>query len=905
MSNTHFLSYCTDNSNIANLIDKDLSRAGYDFQHHNWMGDQHGNLLDKMLQSSGKIFLLISDNFLKSQTCMENALSFIQDSRLSSRILPVIIDGRFPDETNGSFYYVPTKFDRVSNVIRYMNHWQDEYLELRKQKRDIESEDLDAYNNQVQKIRTISSEIGEFLRHLRVMEYAHFVDFKNNQYKKFFEFAGELNAPKHTQYLSLPEYQASETSIPATEPESNIIGDVAKAAGITTAVGGVTSGLSGLMDKATEKVEETKDSVLETVEEVTENEAQTLDDLTETAEENSSAMPETTEVPEVEIPSEDLPDVEESLDSILEGDASDNKELTDGEEMEEITPEIDLDAVPESEVPEPAAELTDGEEMEEITPEVDLDAVPESEVPEPAAELTDGEEMEEVTPEVDLDALVEETVEEAMPALERSIPQDEADEFGNIGSSVPVEVEDPSKQTHETALLEKIVNYKEKESKEEETVEEDYYTKIEQEKSSEELVEDVAADLTEKLSAGTEEITSDEPSEAVYLDMADMALAGNDYEKAEENYINALSINSMNAVTYIKWSQMAAQQNTPDKALKILKKGKKATGNDPLLCLHYARGLNQAGQIAAAKKEYIKAVRSDVSLWSEDEMNNYGFDKKEVAKIQLAVAGHILEEESTNPEVKTILITGGTSGIGKAIAEKFASEGHRVIITGRRKKRLAAIKNNLSNDYESSVKALHFDVRKPLSVVKALNSLGKRWRDVDILINNAGLAKGFAPIHKGNLEHWEEMIDTNIKGLLYVTRVVAPRMVKRKSGHIINISSSAGTEVYPKGNVYCATKHAVDALTKGMRLDLHKHNIRVTSISPGHVETEFALVRFDGDKDKAKIYEDFQPLMAEDVANAVYYAATTPEHVNIQDVSMFSSQQANNFVINRSGRNKE
>jgi NADP-dependent 3-hydroxy acid dehydrogenase YdfG len=171
------------------------------------------------------------------------------------------------------------------------------------------------------------------------------------------------------------------------------------------------------------------------------------------------------------------------------------------------------------------------------------------------------------------------------------------------------------------------------------------------------------------------------------------------------------------------------------------------------------------------------------------------------------------------------------------------------------------------------------------------------------LLNNAGKAKGLAPIQEGQLEHWEEMIDTNIKGLLYLTRAVAPLMAERGSGHIINISSTAGKEVYPNGNVYCATKYAVEALTKAMRIDLHKYNIRVSQVAPGHVEeTEFALVRFDGDAEKAKIYEDFQPLTSKDVAEAIYFIASRPSHVNIQDVLMMGTQQASSTIIDKSGR---
>jgi len=248
------------------------------------------------------------------------------------------------------------------------------------------------------------------------------------------------------------------------------------------------------------------------------------------------------------------------------------------------------------------------------------------------------------------------------------------------------------------------------------------------------------------------------------------------------------------------------------------------------------------------------------------------------------------------------LITGATAGIGEAIAHKLGKQGFNLVLTGRRKERLDAIAITLYEKYQVELKTLHFDVRNQKETETALNQLPVKWQSIDVLINNAGLAKGFHDIHEGKLQHWETMIDTNMKGLLYVTRVVSPWMVARKAGQIINISSIAGHEVYPKGNVYCGTKHAVDAMTKGMRLDLHKYNIRVSSISPGHVETEFAVVRFDGDEERAKIYEDFNPLTAFDVAEAAWYVIAQPPHVTVHDILLTGTQQASATTIQRDGR---
>jgi len=242
---------------------------------------------------------------------------------------------------------------------------------------------------------------------------------------------------------------------------------------------------------------------------------------------------------------------------------------------------------------------------------------------------------------------------------------------------------------------------------------------------------------------------------------------------------------------------------------------------------------------------------------------------------------------------KIALITGATAGIGAATAEILAENGYHLIITGRRKELLDKLKNELTVKFKSDVLVLSFDIRDRGQTEAAIDSLPKSWENIDALINNAGLAAGLAPIQEGSVDDWDQMIDTNVKGLLYITRKIAPMMVKRGSGHIVNISSIAAKETYENGNVYCATKHAVDALTKGMRIDLVKHNVRVTSISPGMVETEFSIVRFKGDKARAdKVYEGLIPLSANDVAEAVWFALSRPAHVNINDMLIMPTAQA-------------
>lgn len=247
-----------------------------------------------------------------------------------------------------------------------------------------------------------------------------------------------------------------------------------------------------------------------------------------------------------------------------------------------------------------------------------------------------------------------------------------------------------------------------------------------------------------------------------------------------------------------------------------------------------------------------------------------------------------------------VLITGATAGFGEAMAHKFAENGYDIIATGRRQERLDALQHELEEKYSVAVLSLCFDVRDRAEVQRAFNNLDHNWKAVDVLINNAGLASGLDPIQNGSIEDWERMIDTNVKGLLYVSQCVIPLMLLRKKGHIINIGSTAGKEVYEKGNVYCATKHAVDAISRGMRIDLLGAGIKVTQIAPGAAETEFSIVRFHGDEKRAKdAYKGYQPMTAKDVADVTYYVTTLPPNLCINDLVLTSLAQANSFYIHR------
>jgi len=395
--------------------------------------------------------------------------------------------------------------------------------------------------------------------------------------------------------------------------------------------------------------------------------------------------------------------------------------------------------------------------------------------------------------------------------------------------------------------------------------------------------------------------------------MGDMAAEKGDYLFAKYCWDRAVEIDPSYPNIFRKLGLMTAEhlRDYRETAVHYLQKALEQNPNDAEVHLALAGSILQNDDPAQAEAHYTQAVLLNPSLRTAE--------NDRLFRPPVSVENEIIfEEKPTTPpaeaipmpqpvlekrEILTVLITGATSGIGRATAEIFARNGHRVILTGRRVERLVLLKTEFEEELRADVLMLPFDVRDRGAVQAALDNLPESWQNIDILVNNAGLAKGLAPIQEGDINHWEQMIDTNIKGLLYVTRAVAPGMVARRRGHIINIGSSAGKEVYANGNVYCATKFAVEALTRGMRLDLHKHNIRVSQVSPGHVEeTEFAITRFDGDAERARIYDDFQPLKSSDVAEAIYWQATRPPHVNVQDIQLYATQQASATVIDRSGR---
>ncbi len=757
------LAYISENARAAAILEQQLQTAGYAFQHVVDNKDEgNRSLFERLEGAEGKVVVLISDNFLKSTSCMNGALRFFQNN--VSRVLPVVVEGSAVDDATGAVISVPAHFERVSDIIQYINYWQDRYLDVRRQKRHLEGIDEEGFNSHLKIMRDISSEIGEFLRWLRSAEFVHLADLQSSNYERFFRFTGDED--KIWTFKTPPTTDSTPHSYELPDID---ISDI--------------PGISLLPDEPI----------------ATEEEEPALN---------------TDESPEADI-------------------APDTEDATPGETEMPAAPEITGEA-PASDEPEPET-LNPEPETRNLEPET-RNPEPETRNPEPVSLLRLGADA-----EFHGDYAA---ARNAYAQLTQASP-DHADAWFRLGALLaehyPGE-EATAAQCFETAIQLAPTD-----------AEAHYQYGV------------LMAETGDDEAAGAAFRTALQLQPAhpfVWYDLALLYHRLGDSEEAYTAYQNAVLNNP----------ELKTPQN--DVAFEYLRSA------------HTAKAAEIIEQEQAALAEMRENLHRLEALLKERE-----------AELQR------LTERPVNNQ--TVFITGATSGIGRATAVKFAQNGFRLLLCARRAERLEELKSQLEAEYGVQVHTFVLDVRDAAAVQQAIDSLPAEWSDIDILINNAGKAKGFDFIHEGSLEHWDEMIDTNVKGLLYVTRAVSPRMVARRKGFIINIGSTAGKEIYPKGNVYCASKFAVDALTKATRYDLHNHNIRVGQVSPGHVEeTEFALVRFDGDAERAKIYNDFKPLTSPDVAEAIYFMATQPPHVNIQDILMLGTQQAGNMLIDRSGRHE-
>ena len=902
------LTYCIDNLHTAEAIESALEQTDYAFEHFYCKKNSTQQPLSAQLQDyTGPILLLVSDNFLRSISCMQRALQLIQQKH--DQLLPVVVDG-FRHDDAGDIQIVSTRFEKIGDIIPYINYWQNQYLDLRGQRKHIEDDtdyDKNAFAEHLRVLRQVSSEASEFLRVMRNMHYLHFDEFTNNHFAAFFEWLQDeeeweafqakvptVKLPPITPLTEKEQEEAEESPLPEEEiPDEDTVTDAPDDSLSIEQIPGLE-----LLEES-ENIARIITQKLETI--PTEPDLEKEETGTEDEPESTTQEPE---------PDEEIPTPEFETESPGEQPVEDDMPF--GEE-------------PPQQDPEPPVE-TDRPE-DEFTEDSDLPSTPDAQ-PQPE-EITDGQDADDSGTE---QVSEKELIQEGMQLIENgdierglAFMNQSLQEYPNMNdlryyyslmlAQNTSDFTGAINQLH--TLLEMDSNHVDGNFLMGELAElEDHYERARHYYKRVADLDSHYPDIYYRLGVVTLNNFPEEKKKAAkYFKKA----AKRNKEHVDAHYQYALLMNE--------------SLGKPHKALKYFLKVSELEDDHPFVHYDLALLYYKNGDQEKARAYYEKAVRLNPELKTEENDRAFlGTADEEVQQASLhqrpfASTGPVSEQETINalkenirqlealiqekgdrlliphPQQKTVLITGATSGIGKATAHVFAREGYRLIINGRRAERLSVLKDELEQRYGSAILALPFDVSDHHAVKTAIARLEDDWRSIDILINNAGKAKGLAPVHEAQMEHWEEMIDVNLKGLLYLTREITPIMVERGEGHVINLCSTAGKEVYPNGNVYCATKHAVDALTKAMRIDLYQHNIRVSQVSPAHVEeTEFAEVRFDGDKERAKIYEDFNPLTSHDVAEAIFFIASRPPHVNVQDVLMMGTQQANSLFIDRSGR---
>jgi NADP-dependent 3-hydroxy acid dehydrogenase YdfG/Tfp pilus assembly protein PilF len=803
------------------------------------------------------IVLFISEHFLKSAVCMRKNKDLLQLIRENEQLHTVILDGESIDSVSGEKVFTPTEFEKMGDVMVYMNFWQSQYLELRRILRETPPQEQEALNAQIKIVRDISAEVAEFLRQLRTLDIYAFNDLKSNEYGKFFALLGAQDLRLNIHHSD----ESSSSSAPelTEEPELPENIDLREIPGME------------LLAEVPEKEEYTwKESahVFETLED-------------EQAEPEQIAKP-----------------MRKALEALAAAEFENQEDVAEEDLSED-------NKLPDSESEKAHAVFNDEHEVEEEDEEDDV------------ADVAD--EYEELSS-------VSEHIKQLLAQSHRLIDAGDAD--GALQLIYRTVLESPGNPTLRYYYAQFLLQLAE-----------------DNEAARHELQAAVTLDrnhlpslfllaeldefqgLTEQARLLYEQVLGlDSNYPGVHFRLGNLLARNypNDAESAARHFKKAIKQNKKHAEAHYQYAQLMSDPlNSPDLAEKHFIKTLKYKPEHPFahfdLAMLYLKKMDPENALSAYKKAiecnpYLETPAND-ALFASTHTSPTSPDIMWVPNIDSEINYGVPESSFENStqvssnfttdKTGLVFISGATSGIGMASAREFARQGYHLILCGRRLERLEALKTELEDRYHVRVRILQFDVRDQTSVQSAIHQLDDDWKQIDILVNNAGLAQGLAPIHEGDIQDWDTMIDTNVKGLLYLTRAITPHMVARKSGHVVNVASTAGKEVYPMGNVYCATKFAVDALTKAMRLDLVQHGIRVSQVSPAHVEeTEFALVRFHGDAERADIYQDFQPLKASDVADAIYYICSRPAHVNIQDIVLMGTQQASSTVINRSGREK-
>lgn len=898
--NRILLAYCRENAALAAEIDRQLSRIGIPFEHlSDQDGQEPGYIARTLVNTPEPALLLVTDNFLKNTACMSGMLPALQNMIRDRRVLAVVADGRRTDE-QGNYVAVPTHFDRMVYALQYMNHWQSIWLEMSDRHSHAEGAAKEAMLETLNTTRNIANEMGDLISALRESGFIEYPEFINHDFAAFFQRFGLQHW--HEQYRHIAAQDAAaepaESELASPEPEPAAVelsGHASLSNGIDLPPAATTAPEPPAFDKIDELLQHMEAEAAAEQEQMppAEEAALPIPEMPAVTPEAPEIVPDTISPPDFDAEAAET-SVSQHIDDALFW--LENGHTERGLDL--------LDAALELYPDHPRLQETREAARAKYEQTVVLAASPALPVAEAAQTV--------------------------MPQLMNS----EARSYELMG--------DMALQKGDYLFA----KYCWDRTAELEPAYPGIYRK---------LGTMVTEHLREYRETGLQYLKhalSQDPNDAaVHLALAKVALQNNEPEAAEVYYLSAVAADAAlktaeNDLLFLPQIKAEAPEMEATVAPQI--EPEASLPEFPSADVMPDANLSDVGTAFEAPETpelpaFVAGNAIETPLPEEDLLvlpestAAATSDQDEISDLPAApreeeVEGHpapdgtahivALEQEEMSPaavtpaatpdvpapepdrEILTILITGATSGIGRATAEIFARHGHRLILTGRRVDRLADMKRYFESELQADVLMLPFDVRDNGAVHAALDNLPEAWQTVDVLINNAGLAKGLSPIQEGELDHWETMIDTNIKGLLYVTRVVAPGMVRRRRGHIVNIGSIAGKEIYPNGNVYCASKAAVDALTRAMRMDLYAHNIRVSQVSPGHVEeTEFALNRFDGDAARgAKVYENFQPLRAGDVAEVIYFMVTRPPHVNIQDVVLYGTQQASATLIDRSGR---
>ena len=829
---------------IVNLIPSNLPGGEY--------------LFDRLKTNTGKSLILISNNFLKDSNSVYNAFdtckSLMEQNQLLSVICPnlAIVDGKVDKSA--------TKIEKIGDMIKFMNYWQEKYLDIRKglRKDDLNASEQQLLSEKLNIVRPISSEMGEILRLFKVHKAAYLEELRASSYSAIFNLLNNQSAHRQLKEgLESGLYKAK-----------------------------LAEGI--LLNSQSESVEETVVVEEELVEDMV-----NLDSIPgmsllggrssfENGINNSSDSEIST--PELESPSEVDFRETESVDT------NDSSPIH-SDDSKHLSKIFEEETNPEDNLLEPNVPTVSTKELESDSKSNDFD---------------------EEDDDFDADDLLKEFINKENEKFEADyliqaialFQEDKRDEAFSL-------IELGIKKTQSGYAAIKWIDFL-VESDEQDEAYAFALQALEEDSFNEQLVYKIGmleldrgrtADAIQRF----EKVLGLDPEfEDVYYTLAILLIdhVPNSETRALKLLKRSIKFDNSNIDAQYRYALLLLEKfNEEGKGkkglLKVLKRDPDHLFANYDLALFY----HNKNEAEKALEYYIAAIENNEELQTPENDQAFGYSSGEAADspYQTETAEYYKNKRSTKKGIT--LITGATSGIGKATAYEFASNGHDLILTGRRMDRLEAIGKDLEHTFNINTKILCFDVRSFDAVKEQLESLNDQWSKIDILVNNAGLARGLAPIHEGDIEHWETMIDTNIKGLLYMSRLISKQMVDRNHGHIINVCSTAGKETYPNGNVYCATKFAVDALTKAMRLDLYKFGIRVSQVSPAHVEeTEFAKVRFDQDEEKAKIYNDFNPLKSSDVAETIYFISSRPPHVNIQDILVMGTQQAGSTFIDRSGR---